>query len=174
MKKFFCIKSVYNICMKVQGLSWQAKNGVVREIKNQDIPFLAAGMIKEDREYCRREGYGENTLRAVLSHIFNSSFCFSAEDSRGRLILSFGCIPQKDGVCTIWSFATKELLNIKNSIDSMEFFSVFNQILDFINDIYPVIIAYIHKDNISAKKRMNFGGFKLSALEGETAIYLRD
>jgi hypothetical protein len=150
MKKFFCIKSVYNICMKVQGLSWQAKNGVVREIKNQDIPFLAAGMIKEDREYCRREGYGENTLRAVLSHIFNSSFCFSAEDSRGRLILSFGCIPQKDGVCTIWSFATKELLNIKNSI------------------------AYIHKDNISAKKRMNFGGFKLSALEGETAIYLRD
>ena len=75
--------------MKVQGLSWQAKNGVIREIINQDIPFLAASMIEEDRESCRREGYGENTLKAVLRHVFHSSFCFSAEDSRGRLILSF-------------------------------------------------------------------------------------
>lgn len=160
--------------MKVQGLRFDTKNGAIREISDQDIYFLSSDMIQEDLDYCRDAGYGNNTIKAVLSHVMNSSFCFSVEDVDGKLVFTFGFLPsEEEGVCTMWAFSTNQLFKIKNPVVSMDFLSNVNEILDFMNNIYPVIKASINKNNKNGRRRLKFAGFKLYSLEGEIASYLR-
>tara|TARA_B110000495_G_scaffold48442_1_gene40418 strand:- start:578 stop:982 length:405 start_codon:yes stop_codon:yes gene_type:complete len=132
-------------------------------------------MIEQDKDDCRASGYGENFLQAILDYVFISQFVFSLEDKSGGIIGSFGIFPDEEleGVGTMWGFSTSNFFSIKSPRGASEILSNTKRVLDFFNSIFPVVKASCLMENKEARRRFNFGGFRMYDRTEDRALYMR-
>lgn len=94
---------------------------------------------------------------ALWYGVLSSEFAYSIKDTAGRCLAMFGVVYFSPGVGSPWLLASDELFDKAK----VGFLKASRSALDAIQTNYPVLVNRIHKDNVEARRWLEWCGFRV-------------